>query len=42
MRFEMFIHNDKMTCLHVVVHGIQKVIVMGHHNFKDRVLLKRR
>ncbi len=41
VKSEMFIHNDEMTCFHVVVHGTQKITMMGHHNFKDRVLVKR-
>jgi hypothetical protein len=41
MIFEAFIHNDEVTCLHVVVQGTQKMIVMDHHNFKDDVLIKR-
>jgi len=36
-----FIHNDEVTCFHMVVQGTQKVIVMDHQNFKDEVLIKR-
>ncbi len=41
MRSKAFIHNDDMMCFHVVVQGTQKVVVMGHHNFKDEALIKR-
>ncbi len=37
----MFIHNDEATCFDVVIQGTQKVIMVGHHNFKDRALIKR-
>jgi hypothetical protein len=29
MKFEAFIHNDDMTCFHVVVQGTQKVAVIS-------------
>ncbi len=41
MTFEAFIHNDEVTCFHVVVLGTQKVIVMGRYNFKDEALTQR-
>jgi hypothetical protein len=41
MRFEVLIYNDEVKCFHVVIHGTQRVIVMGHHSFKDRGLIKR-
>ncbi len=41
MKFEVFIHNDDVTCFHVVMQGTQKVVVMGRHNFKDEALIKR-
>ncbi len=41
MRSQVFIHNDEVTCFHVVVQGTQKMVVMGHHNFKDEALIKR-
>jgi hypothetical protein len=41
MRFEAFIHNDDMMCFYVVIQGTQKMVVMGHHNFKDEALIKR-
>jgi hypothetical protein len=28
-RFEAFIHNDEVTCFHVVLQGTQKMIVIG-------------
>jgi hypothetical protein len=37
MRYEVFIHNDDVMCFHMT----QKVVVMGHHNFKDKLLIKR-
>jgi hypothetical protein len=36
------IHNDDMKCFHVVVYEIDKLVVMGHINFKDHALIKRR
>jgi hypothetical protein len=42
MIVEAFIHNDEVTCFHVAIQGTQKVIMMGHHNFKDSELSKRR
>jgi len=41
MKFEVFIHNDEVSCFHVVVQGTQTVVVMGRHNFKDELLIKR-
>jgi hypothetical protein len=41
MRFEAFIYNDEVKCFHVVIHATQRVIMMGHHSFKDRGLIKR-
>jgi hypothetical protein len=41
MRFEAFIHNDEVTCFHVVVQGTQKMTVMDYHNFKDEMLITR-
>jgi hypothetical protein len=40
-RFEVFIHNDEVTCFHMALQGTQKMIVMGHCNFKDEVLIER-
>jgi hypothetical protein len=40
MRFEVFIHDDDAMCFHVAIQGTQKMVVMGHHNFKDKVLIK--
>ncbi len=36
-----FIHNDDTKCFHVVVQGTHKLIVMGHINFEDHVLIKK-
>jgi hypothetical protein len=41
MRYEAFIHNDEVTCFHVAIRGTQKMVVMGHNNFKDEALIKR-
>jgi hypothetical protein len=41
MRYEAFIPNDEVTCLHVAIQGTQKVIVIGRHDFKDEALIKR-
>jgi hypothetical protein len=41
MKFEAFILNDDMKCLHVVVQRTHKVIIMGCINFEDHVLIKR-
>jgi hypothetical protein len=41
MKFEMFIHNDEVTCFHMVVQGTQKVIMMDCHNFKDEALIEK-
>jgi hypothetical protein len=40
-RFEAFIHNDEVICFHMALQGTQKMIVMGHYNFKDEILIKR-
>jgi hypothetical protein len=40
MKSAMFIHNDDVKCFHVAVQGIHKLVVMGHINFKDHVLIK--
>jgi hypothetical protein len=41
MKSTMFIHNDDVKCFHVVVQGIQKVVVMGCINFGDHALIKK-
>jgi hypothetical protein len=38
----VFIHNDNMKCFHVVVQETHKLVVMGHINFEDHALIKRR
>lgn len=38
----MFIYNDEVKCFHVAIHGTQRVIVMGHHSFNYRGLIKRK
>jgi hypothetical protein len=38
----MFIHNDDAKCFHVVVQRTRKLVVMGHINFEDHALIKRR
>jgi hypothetical protein len=42
MKFATFIHNDDVKCFHVVVQGTHKLVVMGHINFEDHALIKRR
>jgi hypothetical protein len=42
MKFATFIHNDDVKCLHMVVQGTHKLVMMGRINFKDHVLMKRR
>jgi hypothetical protein len=41
MKFAMFIHNDDAKCFHVNVQGTHKLVVMGHINFEDHVLIER-
>jgi hypothetical protein len=41
MKSTMFIHNDDVKRLHVVVQGTHKLVEMGHINFEDHVLTKR-
>jgi hypothetical protein len=41
MKFVTFIHNDDVKCLHVVVQGTHKLVMMGHINFEDHALIKR-
>jgi hypothetical protein len=41
MKFATFIHNDDVKCLHVVVQGTHKFVMMGHINFVDQVSIKR-
>jgi hypothetical protein len=41
MKSATFIHNDDVKCLHMVVQGTDKLVVMGHINFEDHALIKR-
>jgi hypothetical protein len=41
MKFAMFTHNDDVKCFHMVVQRRHKLVVMGHINFEDHVLIKR-
>jgi len=41
MRFAMSIHNDDMKCFRVVVQETNKLVVMGHINFEDHVLIEK-
>jgi hypothetical protein len=41
MKFVGSIHNDDMKCFHVAVQHTHKLVVMGHINFEDHVLIKR-
>jgi hypothetical protein len=38
---QAFIHNDDTKCFHMVVQRTQKVVMMGHINFKGQTLIKR-
>jgi ATP-dependent Clp protease adapter protein ClpS len=35
MTSKAFIHNDDVTCFHMVIQGIQKMVGMGGINFED-------
>jgi len=41
MKSMTFIHNDDVKCFHMVIQGTHKLIVLGHINLKDHVLIKR-
>jgi hypothetical protein len=41
MKSMMFTHNDDANCFHVVIQRTHKLIVMGHINFEDHVLIKK-
>jgi hypothetical protein len=41
MKSTMSIHNGDVKCFHVVVQKTHKLVVMGHINLKDYVLIKR-
>ncbi len=41
MKSLAFIHNDDVKCFHMDVQGSHKLIVTGHINFDDHVLIKR-
>ncbi len=40
-KFEAFIHNDDVKRFHMVIQGKQKMVVMGHINFKEQALIKK-
>jgi hypothetical protein len=42
MKFAAFIHNDDVKCFHVAIQETHKLVVMGHINFEDHALIKRR
>jgi len=42
MKFVTFTHNDDVKSFHVAVQGAHKLVVMGHINFEDHTLIKRR
>jgi hypothetical protein len=42
MKFVTFTHTDDVKCFHVVIQGTHKLVVMGHINFGDHALIKRR
>jgi hypothetical protein len=35
MQFETVIHNNDVKCFHVAILGTQKMVVIGHINFKE-------
>jgi hypothetical protein len=39
MKSTVFIHNYDVKCFHVVVQETHKLIMMGHINFKDHMLI---
>jgi hypothetical protein len=41
MKYASFIHNDDVKCFPMNVQGTYKLVVMGHINYKDHVLIKR-
>ncbi len=41
MKSVMFSHNDDAKCFHATVQGTHKLVMMGHINFEDQVLIKR-
>jgi hypothetical protein len=41
MKFVTFIHNDDVQCFQTIVQGTHKLVVMGHINFEDHMLIKR-
>jgi hypothetical protein len=41
MKFVASIHNDEVKCFHIVaVQKIHKLIMMGHINFEDHMLIR--
>ncbi len=40
MTSKTLIHNDDVTCFHMVVQGTQKMVMMGDINFEDQALIK--
>jgi hypothetical protein len=41
MKYEAFIHNGNVKCLHVAIQGTLKMVVMGCINFENQSLIKR-
>jgi hypothetical protein len=41
MKFVASIHNDDMKCFHVAIQDTHKLVIMGHINFGNHVLIKR-
>ncbi len=41
MEYDVLNFNDEAKCLHVVVQGTHKLVMMGHINCNDQVLIKR-
>ncbi len=41
MKWTASIHNDDAKGFHMAILGTHKLVMMGHINFEDRVLIKR-
>jgi hypothetical protein len=41
MKYVVFIHSYDVKYFHVVIQETHKLVVMGHINFEDHMLIKR-
>jgi hypothetical protein len=39
MKSTTFFHNDDVKCFHMAIQRTHKLVVMGHINFEDHVLI---